>query len=202
MNTTIRKWTTRSSVGHHRLSMARFPRLTPEQMNPAQREVAAEITAGPRGEVRGPFIALLHNPELARQVQKLGEHLRWKGKLPPKLKELAVLVTARRWTCQHEWVMHSKLALEGGLAPQVVDAIRQGARAERNVGGGEGRLHLLPRGPRHRAGRRCAFAAIEKRFGLDGALELVALNGYYTLMAMVLNTAGLPLPGNVEPPLK
>ncbi|MBN3522231.1 carboxymuconolactone decarboxylase family protein, partial [Algoriphagus lutimaris] len=80
----------------------RFPKLTPEQMNAAQRAVAAEITAGPRGEVRGPFIALIHNPELASRVQKLGEFLRWQGKLPPKLKELAVLVTARRWTCQHE----------------------------------------------------------------------------------------------------
>jgi 4-carboxymuconolactone decarboxylase len=64
-------------------------------MNPEPREVAAEITAGPRGEVRGPFIAPLDNPELARRLQKLGEHLRWGGKLPPKLKELAVLVTAR-----------------------------------------------------------------------------------------------------------
>ena len=54
----------------------RFPKLTPEQMTPAQREVAAEITAGPRREVRGPFIALIHNPELARRLQKLGEHLR------------------------------------------------------------------------------------------------------------------------------
>ena len=43
----------------------RFPKLAPEAMSPAQLEVAAEITAGPRGEVRGPFIALIHNPELA-----------------------------------------------------------------------------------------------------------------------------------------
>ena len=95
-------------------------------MSPAQREVAAEITAGPRGEVRGPFIALLHNPELARHVQKLGEHLRWKGKLPPRLKELAVLVTARRWTCQHEWVMHSKLALGGRPSPRARGGNPQG----------------------------------------------------------------------------
>ena len=56
----------------------------------------------------------------------------------------------------------------------------------------------------HASGRAndAAFAAIEQRFGLDGVLELIALNGYYTLMAMVLNNAGLPLPGNVEPPLK
>jgi len=179
----------------------RFPKLTPEQMTPAQRAVAAEITAGPRGEVRGPFIALLHNPELAGHVQKLGEHLRWKGKLPPKLKELAVLVTARRWTCQHEWVMHSKLALEGGLARETVDAIASGR--DPKFSGDEKAVYDFSREV-HATGRAsdATFSAIEKRFGLDGALELIALNGYYSLMAMVLNNAGLPLPGNAPPPLK
>jgi 4-carboxymuconolactone decarboxylase len=180
----------------------RFPKLTPEQMNAAQREVAAEITAGPRGEVRGPFIALIHNPELAGRLQKLGEFLRWKGKLAPKLKELAVLITARRWSCQHEWVMHSKLALEGGLAKEVVDAIARD-REPANLSAEEKAIYRFCR-ELHATGRAGddAFADIEKRFGLDGALELIALNGYYTLMAMVLNTAGLPLPGNVAPPLK
>ena len=171
-------------------------------MTAAQREVAAEITAGPRGEVRGPFIALLHNPELAGKLQKLGEHLRWKGKLPPKLKELAVLVTARRWTCQHEWVMHSKLALDAGLATGVVQAIRDGKEPQA-LSDEEKAVYTFCREV-HATGRAgdAAFAAIEKRFGLDGALELIALNGYYTLMAMVLNSAGLPLPGNAQPPLK
>jgi len=178
----------------------RFPKLTPDQMNPAQREVAAEITAGPRGEVRGPFIALIHNPELASKVQRLGEHLRWKGKLPPKLKELAVLVTARRWTCQHEWVMHSKLALEGGLSREAVDAIAQ--NREPKLSEEEQAVYEFCREV-HATGRAgdAVFAAIQKRFGLDGALELIALTGYYSMMAMVLNTAGLPLPGNVQPPL-
>ena len=180
----------------------RFPKLTPEQMTAAQREVAAEITAGPRGEVRGPFIALLHNPELAGKLQKLGEHLRWKGKLPPRLKELAVLVTARRWTCQHEWVMHSKLALEGGLAKGTVEAIAANAEPG-NLSDEERAVYAFCREV-HATGRAgdATFAAIEKRFGLDGALELIALNGYYTLMAMVLNNAGLPLPGGVAPPLE
>lgn len=171
-------------------------------MTPAQREVAAEITAGPRGEVRGPFIALIHNPELARRLQKLGEHLRWQGKLPPKLKELAVLVTARRWTCQHEWVMHSKLALEAGLASEVVQSIQDG-KEPKGLSEEEKAVYTFCKEV-HATGRAgdAAFAAIEKRYGLDGALELIAINGYYSLMAMVLNTAGLPLPGDVEPPLK
>ncbi len=180
----------------------RFPRLAGEAMTSRQREVAAEIAAGPRGEVRGPFIALLHNPELASKLQKLGEHLRWQGKLPPRLKELAVLVTARRWTCQHEWVMHSKLALEVGLNKEAVESIA-GNREPSGLSEEERAVYTFCREV-HATGRAgdAAFAAIEKRFGLDGALELIALNGYYTLMAMVLNNAGLPLPGNAEPPLK
>jgi 4-carboxymuconolactone decarboxylase len=179
----------------------RFPKLTPEAMSPAEREVAAEITAGPRGEVRGPFVALIHNPELAGRLQKLGEHLRWNGKLPPKLKELAVLVTARRWTCQHEWVMHSKLALQGDLSKAAVDAIA--ANREPDLSGDEKAVYTFCR-ELHATGRAGdeSFASIENKYGLDGALELIAINGYYTLMAMVLNTAGMPLPGNVEPPLK
>ncbi|HEX6528173.1 MAG TPA: carboxymuconolactone decarboxylase family protein, partial [Burkholderiales bacterium] len=133
--------------------------------------------------------------------QRLGEQLRWKGKLPPKLKELAVLVTARRWSCQHEWVMHSKLALEGGLARETVDALA--ANREPKLSEDEKAVYQFSKELQAtgRAGEQ-SFREIEKRYGLNGALELIALNGYYSMMAMVLNTAGLPLPGNVEPPLK
>jgi 4-carboxymuconolactone decarboxylase len=170
-------------------------------MTPQQREVAEEIASGRRGEVRGPFIALLHNPELARRLQKLGEYLRWEGKLPSYLKELAVLVTARRWTCQHEWLMHSKLALEAGLAAEVVETIAQG-RQPVNLSTDEAAVYAFCV-EAHATGQvgDATFAAVAERFGLDGALELLALNGYYTLMAMVLNTAGLPLPGDADPPL-
>ena len=180
----------------------RFPKLTPDAMTPAQRAVAAEITAGPRGEVRGPFIALLHNPELAGKLQQLGEHLRWKGKLPPRLKELAVLVTARRWTCQHEWVMHSKLALEGGLSKEIVDAIAADVQPKKLSEEEKAVYDFCREVHANGRARDEVFLPVKDLFGLDGVLELIALNGYYTLMAMVLNNAGLPLPGNAEPPLK
>ncbi len=181
--------------------MTRFPKLTPEEMTPEQRAVAAEITAGPRGEVRGPFIALIHHPELARRLQALGEQLRWKASLPAHLVELAVLVTARRWSCQHEWFMHDPLARRAGLDAGVIDAIRDGHDAA--MGKDEAMVLAFCRDA-HTSGRvgEATFAAVRERFGLQGALDLLALCGYYTLMAMVLNTAGMPLPGNAAPPLK
>ena len=171
-------------------------------MSAAQREVAAEISAGPRGEVRGPFVALIHNAELARRVQQLGEQLRWHSKLPPQLLELAVLVTARRWTCQHEWYMHGKLASKAGLDPRIVEAIAQG-REPQGMSADEALVYKASR-QAHASGRLDdeTFAAARERFGLDGTLELLALNGYYSMMAMVLNTAGMPLPDNAAPPLK
>ena len=180
----------------------RFPPLKPADMTPAQREVAAEISAGPRGEVRGPFIALLHNPALARRVQQLGEHLRWGSKLPPALIELAVLLAARRWSCQHEWYVHEKLARKAGLGGAIIDAIAAG-RAPQAMSRDEAAVHAfcLQAHDTGRVGDE-AFGAVRARFGLEGVLELLALCGYYSLMAMVLNTAGLPLPGNAAPPLK
>jgi 4-carboxymuconolactone decarboxylase len=183
------------------MAQARFPRLTEEAMSAEQREVAALITAGPRGEVRGPFIALLHNPAIARHLQALGEQLRWKGKLPQKLVELAVLITARRWTCQHEWFIHEQLARKAGLDVAIIDAIRE--RREPPAKGDEALVYAFCRDA-HATGRVSDenFEALRARFELDGAVELLVLSGYYTMMAMVLNTAGLPLPGGAAPPLK
>jgi 4-carboxymuconolactone decarboxylase len=169
-------------------------------MTPRQREVAAEISAGPRGEVRGPFLALIHHAELAQRLQQLGEQLRWGAKLPPRLVELAVLVTARRWTCQHEWLIHSKLARDAGLAEEVVADIKENRKPF--LSAEEAAVYTFCM-EAHSSGRvsDATFAAVRERFGLEGALELLALCGYYSLMAMVLNTAGLPLPGNAPPPL-
>lgn len=179
----------------------RFPRLTPEQMTPEQREAAAEIAAGPRGEVRGPFLALIHNPGLARRVQALGEQLRWRSRLPPRLLELAVLVTARRWSCQFEWYMHEKLARKAGLDERLIEAIAH-AQMPKDMGKEESLVHAFCL-QAHTTGRvdDATFAAAQALFGLDGVLELLALNGYYSMMAMVLNSSSLPLPEGAAPPL-
>ena len=79
----------------------RFPILTPEEMSPRQKEVAAAIADGPRGGIRGPFLALIHNPELANCVQQLGEHLRFGNKLSLAQSELVVLTVCARAHCAY-----------------------------------------------------------------------------------------------------
>jgi 4-carboxymuconolactone decarboxylase len=183
------------------MAQPRFPKLDLAEMSQAQRAVAEQIIAGPRGEVRGPFVALLHHPALAGKLQALGEELRWKTKLPKRLLELAVLVTARRWTCQHEWFMHEKLAREAGLDPLIIASLAERV-VPKDMPDEEAAVYAFC-SEAHASGRVSdeTFEAVKSRFGLDGALELLVSCGYYSLMAMVLNTAGLPLPGGAEPPL-
>ena len=146
-------------------------------MNDAQRSVAAEIAAGPRGEMRGPFLALIHNAELARGIQRLGEHLRFHNKLPLATLEIAVLVTAREWNCQYEFFMHDRIARKAGLTPSIIEAIAQGKEPP-GMSGDEALVYKASK-QAHAAGRLDdeTFAAMRGRFGLDGTLDLLALNG-------------------------
>lgn len=172
----------------------RFPRLPAEWMSPLQREVAAEIAAGPRGEVRGPFLPLLHHPALARRLQQLGEGLRWDGKLPHEVRELAVLVTARRWRCDYEWAAHEKLARKAGINDLIITAISQD-REPAGMSAQQSAAYAFCRQALDSGGvDDAAFDAVKRGLGLDGALELLALCGYYTLIAMVLNTAEIKAP--------
>lgn len=183
------------------MSADRFPAIAAEAMTEAQRALVAEIAGGPRSGVRGPFLALLHNPPLAHRVQALGEHLRFGTGLPPALVELAVLVTARRWTCQFEWVAHARIARKEGLPEPVIAAIAAGQRST-SMTEDEALVYDVAMAA-HATGNLPdpLFTAAEARFGRAGILDLLALCGYYSLLAMVLNTARPALPDGTPPPL-
>src|SRR5438128_1516434 len=106
----------------------RFKPLVPGEMTDVQRKVYEAIAGGPRAGVRGPFNALLRSPELADRAQKMGEYVRFNSSMPPRLSELAILITARYWNAQYEWYAHAPLAAKGGLAQSVIDELRVGKR--------------------------------------------------------------------------
>ena len=59
--------------------MERLPALAAAAMSDEQKAAAAELAAGPRGGVRGPFIARLRSPRLMQRLQKVGEYLRYES---------------------------------------------------------------------------------------------------------------------------
>ena len=181
------------------------PRLTPladADMDDAQRRVAQAIASGPRGGVRGPFGALLRSPELADRVQKLGAYVRFESSLPPRLSELAILLTARYWGAQYEWWAHRRLAEQAGLAPRIADAIAAGRRP-RGMSANEAAVHCFCKAL-HEKKRvsDAAWQAALARFGERGVIDLIGACGYYTVVSMVLNATHYPLPEGVAPPLR
>lgn len=103
--------------------MARIQLPPLDEMSSEQRSAYDEAAAGPRGHTPAPMTAWLKNPEFARRSQKLGEFLRFQLSLPPRMRELAVLVVARYWVAHYEWSVHKKEALKHGLSAEVVEAI-------------------------------------------------------------------------------
>src|SRR5690242_3113630 len=155
----------------------RFAALVPEAMTPEQRRVADAIASGPRGDIRGPFKALLRSPELADRVQRVGEYIRFQSVLPRRLNELAILVTARRWTAQFEWYAHHRMALEAGLDPGIAADIAEGRRP-RTMAPEEAEVHDLAHELVHTGSVRDeVFGAVVRRFGEQGAIDLVAACG-------------------------
>src|SRR6516165_10152512 len=93
----------------------RLPPITADKMNDEQRQAADALAAGPRGGVKGPFIALLRSPELMNRLQRVGEYLRFDSSLDTRARELAILLVARRWSQQFEWSVHYPLAARAGI---------------------------------------------------------------------------------------
>jgi 4-carboxymuconolactone decarboxylase len=102
-----------------------------DKMSAAQRRVAEDIMAGPRGGLRGPFNAWLRSPELADRLQKVGEYLRFNTSLDKRVNEMAIIMTAQAWGSQYEWYAHAPLAIKAGLDPSIVEAIGAGKKPEK-----------------------------------------------------------------------
>src|SRR6202047_902141 len=122
----------------------RFAPLKVEELNPAQKAWADMIAAPPRNAkfTNPPYRAYIRNPDLAPRLTAMTEYLRWNTSLPPRLSEMAILITARQWTAQYEWFAHYPLALKAGLDPAVLSAIAAGKRPE-NMKDDEAALYNL-----------------------------------------------------------
>ena len=180
----------------------RFALLEDGALTDAQRRAREAILQGPRGQIRGPFNALLRSPDLADRVQKVGEYIRFGSSLPAKLNELAILVTARHWTAQYEWYAHHQFAMKAGLDPAIAQAIAERRRPQ-GMSREEAAVHDFCRELHESKGvSDAAFAEAKACFGEQGVVDLVAACGYYTLVSMVLNVDRHPLPPGVEPPLE
>jgi 4-carboxymuconolactone decarboxylase len=190
----------------------RFKPIPPENLTPEQQVLADGIRSGPRGAIKnsaaanagplgGPFNVWLRSPDIGNIIQSLGAAIRFRSSLPSKLNELAIILTARHWTAQYEWIAHHRLALEAGLDPAIGEDIAQGRRPAK-MADDEAIVYDFSRElhETHGVGDAIYKRALD-RFGERGVMDLIAVNGYYGLVSMTLNVNRTALPGGVKPPL-
>ena len=179
----------------------RLPPLPREQWTEDQRRHADEIVRGPRGALVSPFVPLLRSPELMSHAQRMGEYLRYRSAIGTRLSEMAILVTARVWSQAVEWAIHAPIAQQAGIAADVVQAIGQGRRPQ-NMSDDEALVHdFCVELHADRCVSDATWARAVERFGERGVVDLIAINGYYTLLAMVMNAAGTTVPPSTAEPL-
>lgn len=178
------------------MTHVRLPTLAPEAYSEAQKQ-AAQVFAAQRGApVFGPFGVLIRSPEVMTHASALGEYLRYRSAIGTRLSELAILVVARQWTQDYEWSAHAPIALKVGIAPAIVEAIADGRRPE-GMGDDEAVVHDFSiELQRNRRVSDVTYGRALALFGEQGVIDLTAINGYYSLLAMTMNVARTPIPEN------
>ena len=172
----------------------RLKLLSPGEMSPTQKETYDESIAGKRGAPPAPMMAWLNSPEMARHATRLGEVLRFNTMFPPKLSEIAILVTARHWTSHYEWYAHKRLALKGGMDPKIIDDIRDRRTPDFDDPKGKMIYDVAKSLHEGRGVSRALYDAAVELLTVRGVVEIIGLCGYYTMVSMTLNTFEFELP--------
>ncbi|UHC18933.1 carboxymuconolactone decarboxylase family protein [Methylobacterium currus] len=172
----------------------RLPTIPPAQYSPEQKQAAEAFEAARKVPVFGPFEPLMHSPEVMSLARSMGDYLRYKPKIGTTLSELVILVNARHWTQDYEWYVHAPIAQKVGIAPETIAAIRDGRRPTGLPDDQETAYDFTSELLQNKRVSDATFARAEKLFGKPGIVDLTAVSGYYTFLAMELNVARYALP--------
>lgn len=172
----------------------RVEMANPDDLTAQQRLVYDKVVSGKRGKIVGPLRVVLHSPELADRWQSLGEYIRFQTNLPSEITELAIITTGRFWNSQVEWMIHARIAAEAGLSDEIIEAIRIGQAPIF-----ENQLQVLVynfTGQMLEFGQvdNSVYEALHGLIGTAPLIELTAVIGYYSMVAMTLNVHHVPVP--------
>jgi 4-carboxymuconolactone decarboxylase len=180
----------------------RLPPVPADKLTDAQKKAAAEFLAERKQEVFGPFVPLSRSPQLMINAAKMGTYLRFGNSLPRDVSEFAILLVSRRWTQLYEWYVHAADGKTAGLSDAIIQAVADGRRPE---GMSEGMEIVYDFSNElndfHSVSDR-TYARMVGKYGEQGMMDLVGLNGYYSMISMVLNVGRTPLPPGNTPGLK
>jgi 4-carboxymuconolactone decarboxylase len=181
----------------------RFKPLAYEQLTPQQKTMIDHLLAGDRGgSTEGPFNVFLRSPEMGDAAQQLGAQIRFHSSLPRRLNEMAILMTGRYWGAQYEWYAHHRNAVQAGLSEAIIEPIANGKKPANLQPDEEAVYNFCHEMLTNKQVSDATYQAAVGKFGERGAVDLVGVMGYYTLVSMALNLDRYPLPEGAKAELK
>jgi 4-carboxymuconolactone decarboxylase len=168
--------------------MARIATIDKKEDLAPENQKIYDAIAQSRGAVSGPWLALLHSPELAARTAHLGSYVRFESSLDRKMLELAALTAARELGCKHEWAAHIVHGQKAGISLETIRAIHQ-KKATEHFSTEDAQVISYVREiiSSHRVSEP-TFQALYGRLGEKGFVELAATVGYYAMLACTMNT--------------
>ena len=184
------------------MAQDRLPPISPEKLTESQKRALEEFKSARSEDASGPFLALLRSPEVMTRARAMGDYLRFRSTLPPRLSEFVILLISRAWTQQYEWNAHAPIARRAGVSGATIAAIAEGRRPESMTADEDTLYTLVDELQRNRSVSDATYARAVERFQEVGVIDALGLCGYYTMLAMVMNTARTPLPAGGAPALQ
>jgi 4-carboxymuconolactone decarboxylase len=178
----------------------RFQPLTYEHMT-AQQKKMTDIAVAQRG-TGGSFNINVRDPDGGQLLFDMGDRVRFHMSVPDKLKELAIILTARYWGAQFEWLAHRRAAVQAGLGEDKVKAIAEGRRPAGMSADEEAVYNFITELYKTKQASDATFAAVKNVAGERGVVDLMVSAGYYQMVSMLMNVDRLPVGANQQPELK
>src|SRR5262245_7365494 len=149
--------------------------------------------------LQGPSGIGLYSPKAAEHARALNRYLRFEAGFAPRVRELAILTTAREMDSQFEWAAHAPEARKEGVEGRVIDIIK---RRMPTAGLEETDAIVIELGRqifRDRKVTSDTFAKAKALFGANKLVELVMLMGNYAGTAVLLTAVDMQLhPGQKQ----
>jgi 4-carboxymuconolactone decarboxylase len=167
-----------------------------EDLDAGERQIYDSL-ADPKGEtlmgLRGPGSILLHSPDLSRYTRPLNYYLRHEAGLGGRVRELAILTTARELDSQFEWAAHEPQAFREGISREIIEIIQH----RLDTSGLDRADAIVIELAREIFGARKVasetFARALRHFGCRALVDLVALMGNYAGTAAPLTAFDMQL---------
>jgi 4-carboxymuconolactone decarboxylase len=180
----------------------RFPQLTMEQLNEAQKSLGEQVMKVSSVGLAGPYNPMMRSPVLGQRLFDLFHYLRWETSVPARLNEFAILIIGRQWRSQVEWYAHAPLAQKAGLASEIIAELKANKRPS-NMAEDEAMVYdFVTELTTTQKVSDEIYARAKKLFNDQQIVDLTAVAGNYVMVAMMLAMAEESTPPGKEVPFK